>query len=59
MSGCGSPMEAERRGEELQIETLRRKTGWERIGMASDLFECLKALNRSGIRSQHPDWTEE
>lgn len=50
--------EAERRAEEVYLEALRRKSGWERIQMASNLYECLKNLTRSGIRAQHPDMTE-
>jgi hypothetical protein len=53
------PSEADRRTEEVYWENLRRKSGWERMRLASDLFETLKELCQSGIRSQHPDWTPE
>ena len=47
--------EADRRAEEFYYENLRKKTGWERICIASDLFECFRDLCKSGIRSRHPD----
>ena len=50
--------EAERRAQEVYLEALRRKSGWERIQMASNLYECLKNLTRSGIRARHPNFTE-
>jgi hypothetical protein len=52
-----SPPDAERHAEEFYWENLRRKSGWERMRLASDLFETLKELCMSGIRAQHPDWT--
>ena len=51
--------DADRRAEEVYHEILRSKTGWERICMASDLFESLKDVCKSGIRAQRPDWGEE
>lgn len=51
--------DAERRAEEVYFEALRRKSGWDRIQMASNLYECLKNLTRSGIRAQHPEYTAE
>ena len=51
--------EAEQRAEDFYWDNLRRKSGWERILIASDLFETLKELCTSGIRYDHPDWTPE
>lgn len=51
--------EADRRAEEFYWENLRGKTGWERLCIASDLFESVKALCKSGIRAQRPDWSAE
>jgi len=51
--------DAERRAEESYWENLRRKCGWERMRLASDLFEALKELCQSGIRTEHPDWIPE
>ena len=59
MRGPRPSTDAERRAEEFYWENLRRKSGWERIRLASDLFETLKALCKSGIRAEHPDWTPE
>ena len=59
MKGPRPSTDAERRAEEFYWENLRRKSGWERIRLASDLFETLKALCKSGIRAEHLDWTPE
>jgi hypothetical protein len=59
MRGPRPPTDAERRAEEFYWENLRRKSGWERMRLASDLFETLKELCKSGIRAQHPDLTPE
>ena len=53
------PTEADRRAEEVYYNNLRRKSGWERICIASDMFDTLSELCKSGIRYRHPDWTEE
>ena len=51
--------EPDRKAQEVYLAALREKTGWERIRIASKLFDCLKDLTRSGIRAQHTDFTPE
>jgi len=59
MEGPRPLTDAERRAEEFYWENLRRKSGWERVCLACDLFEALKELCQSGVRAEHPDWTPE
>ncbi len=59
MIGPPPPTDAERRSEEVYWECMRRKSGWDKMRLASDLFETLKVLCQSGIRHDHPDWTPE
>lgn len=53
-----NPRKIEVVSEEM-AEILRRKSGAERLAIASGLFSFARQLVVSRIRSQHPDWDEE
>ncbi|MDZ4290179.1 MAG: hypothetical protein U0984_19590 [Prosthecobacter sp.] len=41
------------------LATLRRMTGAEKLRAAASLYWSARKLKASGLRLQHPDWTEE
>ena len=43
----------------LQIARLRRMTPAEKLDAMAQLWAAARELTRSGIRTRHPDWTEE
>jgi hypothetical protein len=45
-------------GLQKQIEIYRRMTGRQRLQVAFDLYDLARALVRSGVRHDHPDWSE-
>jgi hypothetical protein len=42
-----------------QIEIYRRMPGARRLKLAEQMFWFARNLKTSGVRHQHPDWTEE
>ena len=46
-------------GLQKQIEAYRRMTPQERLQISFRLYELTKILARQGVKSQHPDWTEQ
>lgn len=42
-----------------QIAIFRRLPGSERVAMAWNMSEAVRALSVAGIRYRHPDWTAE
>ncbi len=42
-----------------QIAILRRMTGEQRLKVAQQLYWSARRLKTAGVRSQHPDWSEE
>jgi hypothetical protein len=42
-----------------QIEIYRRMPGARRLKLAEQMFWFARNLKASGVRHQHPDWTEE
>lgn len=47
------------RAEQIQLEIFRRMTPSERIDCAMRWTAFTLEVARGGIRSQHPDWTDE
>jgi hypothetical protein len=43
----------------IQLQLLRSRTGEERLRMALQLSEDVLAFSRAGIRSRHPDYSED
>ncbi len=48
-----------KRGDEIQLEVLRRMTPAERLKCALRWTALTYELPRSAIRAEHPDWTPE
>jgi hypothetical protein len=42
-----------------QIEALRAISGLERLRVAERLYWSARKMKAAGVRSQHPDWSEE
>jgi len=49
----------EQKAEALQKELIRNMTPGERLSTAMALYETAWEIKKSGLRSLHPDWTEE
>mgnify|MGYP003610401700 CR=1 FL=1 len=47
------------RAEEIQKELIRNMTPEKRLATAGALYETAWEIKKSGLRSLHPDWTEE
>jgi hypothetical protein len=47
------------RAEELQKELIRKMTPGKRLSTALALYETAWEIKKSGLRSLHPDWTED
>ena len=48
----------EQPGEE-QIKVLRAMSGEERLEVAERLYWSARKMKAAGLRSQHPDWSED
>lgn len=46
-----------RNADKLQDELIRKMTPGRRLQIARDLYEMAWNINKSGLRSQHPDWS--
>jgi hypothetical protein len=46
-------------GLQQQIEIYRRMLPHERLRVGFELYELARALARSGVRYQHPEWDED
>lgn len=44
--------------EAMQLEIRRRMSPEKRFRVALEISELCRELRKSGIRKQHPDWTE-
>lgn len=49
----------QRRAEEFQKELIRKMTPRKRLATAMALYQTAWEIKKSGLRSLHPDWTEE
>ena len=47
-----------RRAEELQNDLIRRMPPGRRLQIAQELYETAWQLKESGLRHQHPDWSD-
>ncbi len=45
--------------EDSVAEVLRRKTGAERLRIASDIYARARRMLHSYLRQQHPDWSND
>lgn len=48
-----------READELQDIIIRSMTSARRLEIAQGLYETAWEIKKSGLRAQHPDWTEE
>lgn len=53
------PRDTSRSAREQQLEVLRRLGAEKRVAMALDMSDDAVRLSRSGLRSRHPEWTDE
>ena len=53
------PDDTEAEAHARQIEAYRRMSGSERVAVAFRLNEWARRTTQAGIRSRHPDYTEE
>lgn len=44
---------------ERQREAFRRMTPEQRLALAAEMSDEIRALAESGIRGRHPDWTDD
>jgi hypothetical protein len=44
--------------DDQMAEVLRRKSGAERLAIADALFRFARQLVLSGLRAEHPDWSD-
>jgi hypothetical protein len=42
-----------------QIEIFRKMSGQRRLELSSQLYWSARKMKAAGLRSQHPDWSEE
>jgi len=42
-----------------QIEILRQMSGGRRLRLAEQLYWTARRIKAAGVRSQHPDWSDE
>jgi len=47
------------RAEELQSDLIRKMTPGKRLSTAMALYQTAWEIKKSGLRAQHPDWTDE
>jgi hypothetical protein len=47
------------KAEQFYLDVIRRMTLEERWNLVFEMWEMGAETTRAGIRSQHPDWTEE
>ncbi len=45
--------------EDLQRDLIRKMTPAKRLAIAQELYDAAWQIKRSGLRSVHPDWSEE
>ena len=48
-----------RNAEKLQDELIRKMTPGRRLEIARNLYEMAWNLKRAGLRTQHPEWSEQ
>jgi hypothetical protein len=53
------PMDTTPGAHEIQLEILRSHTGAQRLRMALQLSEDVRGISRAGIRSRHPEYSEQ
>ena len=53
------PMDTTPEAHAVQLRILRSRTGAQRLRMAFQLSEDVLAFSRAGIRSRHPDYSEQ
>jgi hypothetical protein len=51
-------MMSESGGLQKQIEIYRSMTGLQRLQVSLELYDLARALVRSGVLHDHPDWSE-
>ncbi|MFZ4775470.1 MAG: hypothetical protein ACOYM3_08920 [Terrimicrobiaceae bacterium] len=47
------------KAEEIQKELIRKMTPGQRLSTAMDLYQTAWEIKKSGLRSLHPEWTED
>ena len=53
------PMDTTPEADAVQLLILRSRTGAQRLQMALQLSEDVRAISRAGIHSRHPDYSEQ
>jgi len=53
------PMDTTTEAHAVQLQILRSRTGAQRLQMALQLSEDVRAISRAGIRARHPDYSEQ
>ena len=53
------PMDTTPKAYAVQLQILRSRTGAQRLQMAFQLSEGVRAISWAGIRSRHPDYSEQ
>ena len=53
------PMDTTAEAHAVQLRILRSRTGAQRLRMALQLSEDVRAISRAGIRSRHPDYNDQ
>jgi Rv0078B-related antitoxin len=44
---------------EMQLSIYRAMTDEQRLRIAMEMSDCVKEIQKAGIRSLHPDWSEQ
>ena len=52
------PRDTDARAEQVQLELLRRMSPEQRIALAVQMSEDVRALARAGIRARHPEYSD-
>jgi hypothetical protein len=53
------PRDTDEKAEQVQLELLRRLSPQRRVEMTAQLSEDVRAIARAGIRTRHPEYTDE
>jgi hypothetical protein len=58
MKGGRSARDTNQTASTLQVSIYRKLTGSQRLAIACDMSQLVRALALARLRSQHPDWSE-
>ncbi|MCB9760496.1 MAG: hypothetical protein H6739_11710 [Alphaproteobacteria bacterium] len=53
------PLDTTPEAHAVQLQILRSRTGEQRLRMALQLSEDVRAFSRAGIRARHPEYSEQ